>query len=274
MRPSSAAGLFLLALAACQSSPSDAERLLTEGEALFYRALGGETELRDEAILTLEEGLALDPDDPRGSLMYGMALLSALAEDFDLRYANAVIPALEHAYEVNPDDARIPGWIGTVRVNTARVLGSEEQLAEAIDYMVDAADLWPDFNNFSLAIAFAPLPLDTPYPEMALERLDAIADCGARTDVCRNDVIPHNIEGSLMTYGDIHARLGHTEEARGFYTEALAQPSAATWRYRDHAQAILDSLDERIERFTNADPADDPLFFSAGETSCVGCHAP
>ncbi len=272
MRLSSA--LCLLAFVGCSSSPSEAERLLTEGEALFYRALGGEKELRDEAILTLEQGLALQPDDPRGSLMYGMALLSSLAEDFDLTHANAIIPALEHAYEVNPDDARIPGWIGTVRVNTARLLGTDEELQDAIDYMIEAADLWPDFNNFSLAISFAPLPLDTPYPQMALDRLDSIADCGARTDVCRNDVIPHNIEGSLMTYGDIHARMGNAEQARSYYQQALDYPGAATWQYRDHAQAILDSLDERIERFTNDNAADDPLFFSAGETSCVGCHAP
>lgn len=254
--------------------PPDAEALLAEGEALFYRALGGETELRREAIRTLERGLELEPDHPRGNLMYGMALLSALAEDMDFRYAAEVEPALEHAMAVNPDDRRIPGWLGTVRVAMAQVLGDEAALADAIAFMIEAADRWPDFNNFSLAIAFAPLPLDTPYPEMALERMNAIADCGARTDVCTNDNVPHNEEGSLMTFGDIHARLGHTEEARAYYQMAVDHPNAATWAYRDHAQAFLDAVDERVALFTNDDPSDDPRFFSAGETSCVGCHAP
>lgn len=254
--------------------PPDPEAVLEEGEALFFRALAGEKELRGEAIATLEYGLTLAPDHPRGSLMYAMALLSALAEDEDFRVVGDVEPALLHAIEVNPDDARIPGWLGTVRVAMARVLGDEARLEAAIAYMIEAADRWPDFNNFSLAIAFAPLPLETPYPAMALERLDAIADCGARTDVCTNDNVPHNEEGSLMTFGDIHARLGNVEEARRYYTLAVEHPNAASWAYRPQAQTFLDEVDERVARFTNADPMDDPRFFSAGETSCVGCHAP
>jgi tetratricopeptide (TPR) repeat protein len=254
--------------------PPDAEALLAEGEALFYRALGGEKEQRRAAIRTLARGLALEPDHPRGSLMYGMALLSAIAEDNDLRYAADAIPALEHAMAVNPDDRRIPGWLGTVRVAMAQALGDEEALEEAIAFMVEAADRWPDFNNFSLAIAFAPLPLESGYPAMALERMNAIAGCGARTDVCTNASVPHNEEGSLMTFGDIHARLGDAEQARAYYRMAVEHPDAASWPYRDEAQAFLDAVDERVARFTNDDPSDDPRFFSAGETSCVGCHAP
>ena len=132
--------------------PPDPEAVLEEGEALFFRVLAGEKELRGEAIATLEYGLTLAPDHPRGSLMYAMALLSALAEAEDFRVVGDVEPALLHAIEVNPDDARIPGWLGTVRVAMARVLGDEARLEAAIAYMIEAADRWPDFNNFSLAI--------------------------------------------------------------------------------------------------------------------------
>ncbi len=248
--------------------------LIAEGEALFWRALSGEVELRRTAIATLAQGLALEPDHPRGTLIYAMAVLSAIAEDMDFRYAGDLEPAFVRAIEANPDDPRIPGWYGTVRVAMARALGDEAALAEAIDAMIEAADRWPDFNNFSLAIAFIGLPLDTPYPAMALERLEAIADCGERTDVCRNDNVPHNVEGSLMTFGDVHARLGDVERARSYYTLALEQPTAASWAYREDAQAFLDAVDERAALWANDDPADDPRLFSAGRTSCVGCHAP
>lgn len=252
----------------------DAEALIAEGEALLWRALAGETSIRRQAIRTLERGLALSPDHPRGSLMYGMALLSAIAEDFDVTYLDRAEAAMLHAIEVNPDDPRIPGWLGTLRVASANVLGTEQELTEAADYMIAAADEWPDFNNFSLAVAFIPLSHDTPYPQMALDRLLAIEDCGMRTDVCTNDNIPHNEEGSMMTFGDAYARLGHVEEARTYYGLALASPTASTWAYREQAQEILDGVEDRAARWTNDDPSDDPTPFSAGPTSCVGCHAP
>ncbi len=278
--------LALLALTACEGPPTadggpsdagpppDAEALLAEGEALFFRALAGETDQRRAAIRTLERGLAVAPDHPRGSLMYAMALLSAIAEDQDFRYAGDVEPALLHAMEVNPDDRRIVGWLGTVRVAMASAFGDPARLDAATAFMIDAADAWPDFNNFSLAIAFLPLPLDTPYPQMAVDRLLAIQDCAERTDVCRNDNVPHNVEGSLVTFGDAYARIGDVDEARRYYTLAVESPGAATWPYRADAQAVLDGLDDRVARWTNADPADDPTPFSAGATSCVGCHAP
>jgi len=249
--------------------------LLDEAEALMWRALGGDTSVRAEAIATFEEGLAVLPDDPRGSLLYGMTLLSAAAEDNDIAAALAAGPALEHAIAVNPDDRRIPGWLGTIKVGVARFTGDEATLQGAIDFMIAAADAYPEFNNVSLAIALSHLPLDTPYPTMAKERLLAIVDCAQTVDVCRNNPrAPHNTEGSLMLFGDVHARLGETANARAYYEAALASPGAATWDYAGDAQAIVDDLDGRVARYLDADASNDPLFFAEGRTSCVGCHAP
>ncbi|MCC6624203.1 MAG: hypothetical protein IT385_23330 [Deltaproteobacteria bacterium] len=302
-------GLFVCALSACgddtstadtddtstpdaaaDSSPADSSTadladvdpevaagraLLDEAEALMWRALGGEVALRADALATFEAGLAALPDDPRGSLLYGMTLLSAIAEDNDIASALKAGPALEHAIAVNPDDRRIPGWLGTIKVGLARFTGDEQTLAEAIDFMLEAADLYPEFNNVSLAIAFAKLPLDTGYPTMAKERLLAIVDCVETLDVCQNNArAPHNNEGSLMLFGDVHARLGETDAARAYYDAALASPDAATWDYADEARAVRDALDARVALYLDADPANDPLFFAEGRTSCVGCHAP
>jgi len=227
--------------------------LLAEGEALMWRALAGEVTLRQDAITTLEAGLALAPDDPRGTLVYGMTLLSAIAEDNDIASALKAGPALEHAIATNPDDRRIPGWLGTIKVALARFTGDEATLAAAIDYMLAAADLYPEFNNVSLAIV----------------------DCVDSHDVCRNNArAPHNNEGSLMLFGDVHARLGEVEAARTYYDAALASPDAATWDYADQARAVRDALEARITLYLDADPANDPPFFAEGSTSCVGCHAP
>jgi tetratricopeptide (TPR) repeat protein len=271
-----AAALWVLPTAAgcgSETPKTEGELLLEEGEALYFRALGGETELRGEAIAALEEGMLLEPEHGRGSLMYAMALLSALAEDLDFSVLTQVEPAFERAVELNPDDLRIPGWLGTVQVRTAMALGNQEALDAAIEAMIEAADAYPEFNNFSLALAFARLPRSTPYPQMALDRLEAILDCGDSHDVCRNtERVPHNVEGSLMTFGDVHARLGHLEEARAYYEAALSTPDAARWAHRGTAEGYLEDLPDRVARMSDDDPDDDPPWFSEGETSCVGCH--
>jgi hypothetical protein len=252
-----------------------ARALTAEGEALFFRAMAGELTLRKTAIDKLAAGLALDPEQARGQLVYGMALLSAVAEDGDLFSALKAGPALEKAMQLAPEDLRIPGWLGTIKVGTARALNQPEALDDAIAFMIAATDAYPEFNSVSLAIALSHLPLDTIYPQMAIDRLVGTADCAANLDVCKNTAkVPHNNEGALMLFGDVYARIGDAENARHFYTLALTSPDAATWKYAPQAQAVLDDLDHRIDLYLDADPANDPLFFAEGRVACVGCHAP
>lgn len=40
-----------------------------------------------------------------------------------------------------PDDLRIPGWLGTVKVGAARALNTG--VAEAVAFMIEAADAFP-----------------------------------------------------------------------------------------------------------------------------------
>lgn len=258
---------------ATDASDSPAQPLLSEAEALFFRALAGETELRGQAIETYEAGLALDPEHARGQLMYGMALLSAVVEDGDVFAALEAEPALVKAMELAPEDLRIPGWLATVRVGTARALG--RGVDEAVAFMIEAADAYPEFNNVSLAIAFGRFPLDTPYPQMAIDRLVAIADCTVDFAVCRNtERVPHNNEGALMLFGDLYARVGDADSARTYYELALASPDSASWAYAGEARAVLADLDGRIARYLDDDPANDPPFMAEGPIACVSCHAP
>lgn len=246
---------------------------LADAEALFQRVLRGEIGLRKQAIAAFEAALADHPDDARGQLLYGMALLSAVAEDGDFTAALKAQPALEKAAALAPNDLRIPGWIGTVKVGAARTLGIGVE--DAVDYMIAAADAFPEFNNVSLAIAFGRFPLDTPYPQMAIDRLVSTASCVDDLDVCRNTTrVPHNFEGALMLFGDVYARVGNKAEAERYYGMALASPDAATWAYRDEAQAVLSDLDGRIARYLDTNPFNDPPFFAEGAVACVACHAP
>ncbi len=269
-----AASFFALPLALFLScaEPDPAEVRLAEGEALLTRALGGEVELRRDAIRLLKEATELDADHPRAHLMYGMALLSALAEETDLRAALRVEAVLTRAIELAPDDLRIPGWLAIYRVRFSQMIGTEEAKQAAIDEMIAAADLYPDFNNFSLAISFIGLPLDTPYPAMAVERMEAILDCGDRVDVCRNTaLVPFNIQGSMATLGDMYARVGDREHALAAYDLALERDGGEDWLFRDIVEARKTDIDERIAAYLDDDPID-PMTFAEGATACVGCH--
>lgn len=243
---------------------------------LCYEALHGDVGKRGDALDALEAATELYPDNARAFLFLGMCRLSAVAEDSNLLVATEVLPALERAYELAPDDRRIPGWIGTVKVRMATIplLGSPEAEAEAIEYMIAAADLYPEFNNVSLAIAFASgFGNDTPYPQMALERLESITACVATDPTCVNGPnAPHNESGSMMLYGDVYAKVGDLENARHFYEAALTANGADTWPYRAEAIAMASDVEGRVARFTDGSSLNDPTFFVLGEQSCRGCH--
>ncbi|MFO0613002.1 MAG: hypothetical protein U0414_10460 [Polyangiaceae bacterium] len=241
--------------------------------AACYATLHGDVSGRADALAKLEAATTNHPDNGRAHLFFGMCSLAALAEDGDLGALADIEPALSRAIELMPEDRRIPGWLATVRVQTARILGDTAKIEQATAEMIAAADLYPEFNNVSLAIAFAGFPLDTPYPAMAVKRLEAIASCGDVDEKCRdNAAAPHNVPGSSMLFGDVYARVGDKARASTFYSAALASPSAATWGLKDAAKASLDGLDQRVAAWTDADATNDPEFFLAGKRTCTACH--
>lgn len=246
---------------------------VAEAIAACYETLHGDVSGRDAALAALQQATEQYPDNGRAHLFLGMCSLAALAEDGDLGALGSIEPALERAVELMPDDLRIPGWLATVRVQTARLLGTEAEVQAAVDEMIAAADLYPAFNNVSLAIAFAGFPLETGYPQMAVDRLVAIQDCGEVDEKCRdNEAAPHNVPGSAMLFGDVHARVGDAEQAAIYYGLALEADSAATWPFAADAQSMLDGLDARVAAWTDLDDTNDPEFFVSGLRTCTGCH--
>lgn len=241
--------------------------------ATCYEALHGDTSKRAAGIAALEQATMAHPDNGRAFLFLGMCSLSALAEDNDLTALAKIEPALTKAIQLLPDDRRIPGWLATVRVQKARIAGTQAEVDAAVAEMIAAADLYPEFNNVSLAIAFAGFPLSTPYPQMAAQRLEAIKNCGQTDPKCGDEPqAPHNVPGSGMLFGDIYARVGDKAKALSYYQAALAAPSATGWGYAPDAQAMSSGIDARIADWTDADTTNDPAFFLSGKRTCTGCH--
>lgn len=240
---------------------------------LCYEALQGDVSKRQAGLDALKQATIDYPDAGRGFLFLGMCSLAAAAEDGQVDAFFEVEPALERAIELLPDDHRIPGWLGTVRVQGAIVFNDPVALESAIEEMIAAADLYPEFNNLSLALAFSQLPLDTPYPQMAVDRMEAIRDCGETDERCRdNEAAPHNVPASVMLFGDLYARIGDEATARDYYEQASMQESSSTWPFLADAEAMLEELPSRVAAWTDADPDNDPAFFISGVRTCRGCH--
>src|SRR5579883_2141381 len=126
--------------------------LLCPVAARLYDVLGGDVANRESVIADLKAVTLAEPQDGRAFLLYGMAMLSALAEDNDANYVAEVDPALQTGKTLLPDDERIPGWIGILHVQLAVVLNGPDttnpMVKAAIDELTMAADLYPDFNDF------------------------------------------------------------------------------------------------------------------------------
>lgn len=243
-------------------------------EAQFTRALRGEVAMRDRAIRALRAVTEAEPTNGRAFLLYGMAQLSALAEDSSVRYLNTIEPALVRARELLPEDRRIPGWIAVLHVQLAVNGGTEEARRAALAEMTAATDAYPDFNTFNFMLMSPLFDLASGIPMECIRRANSISDCSVRDVRCQNTaLVPHNVEGALATFGDLHARVGDRERALSYYRQALASPDASGWGYRSIVQGYIDGIDARIAGFA-AGGTGRPQFFSEGRTSCVGCHAP
>ena len=109
--------------------------------------------------------------------------------------------------------------------------------------------------------------LDVTFPEVAPPVRHA-------AEICFNDgMAPHNLEGTFILFGDIYAKGGRNESARGYYTSALgsARPAAGI-RASSLRCAIASTTRGASRAAQDDDPSNDPLFVGAGGGPCAYCH--
>lgn len=265
------AGLALGAWWWLRIPPRDAS--LPEARAIATRVLNGETALRGRALSSLAGAVERDPDDPEAHLWLGLTSFHALVDTGELRYAIHTERHLERAAALDPGDGSTEGWRAFFAYQKARSRG--EDLAAPRAALLEAGRRDPGFTSFLVAVALAPMPLESGYPQRVLPPLEAIEDCGDGTShTCRTGpLFPHGAEGYHATVGDLHVRLGDVEAGRASYARALAVPSAPDWPYREAFLRWVDGAEERARRSTDDDPADDPpVFFATDERACAACH--
>jgi len=242
--------------------------------ALFTRVLHGERELEGHALGSLAGAMERSPEDGRAALWFGLANMHGFLRARELPFAIRASRALDRAVELAPEDTSAAGWRAFWRYQAGRTRGQE--LGPLREELLAASERDPRFTPFLAAVALAPMPLASGYPERVLGPLERISDCGDGTShSCRTGpLFPHGAEGYHATLGDLRVRLGDVAGARTDYARALEMPSAASWPYRAEFEAWTAGAEERARLLTNDVDADDPtIFFASGERACAGCHA-
>ena len=196
----------------------------------------------------------------------------------------------EQAHRLAPEDHRILGWLGSVRLPLGTIRGDEALRAEGDRLLREAVRRHPRFNHFTSAFVRASLPANDPRFQEALEQMwRNVEECsGVRSDekhgaevdvyelaksadpVCVNgEKAPHNFEGFVLVLGDMLMKAGKEEQALATYERAKLAPTYAAWPYREVLESRVQNAPATTQKIRNGEAA--PMVQGSGY-SCAVCH--
>jgi hypothetical protein len=244
------------------------------------------------------------PEDPELALTLGLVHLWGAAEvgriggdaGREATHALEALTRLEHARTVAPDDARIDGFIGAVRMRIGLETGNADLVARGLAEIAAGAARHPEFNEFVLLLVLSRLPRDDARfagafaatrrtmeacnlpvteetPSLALDR-QPVGITGPDRVCWNGPRALHNFEGTWLFVGDLYVKGGRPDLARALYANARTFPeSFATWGFHELLDERIERADEHAARFADADPANDPEMVADSPVQCAVCHA-
>ncbi len=279
--------------------------LSQQAKQTFWDSLHGDRYNRlPEALRLLTAAYLENPRNQEISLLLAHAHLWKIAERFrepelDPRITDHAILAERYfteAHRLNPEDHRIPGWLGGVKLALGQIHQDERLTREGYFMLHDAIRLFPEFNYFSAGYVMSSRPRDDDKFQEALDdmwkNLDLCA--GERIDrenpdyrkfmtqettsgpkrVCWNSwIAPHNFEGFFLNMGDMLVKQGNVDRARKIYETAKLSKSYASWQYKSVLEARLAQAEQRAQQFKAVDPKQQPETMFNSSHSCTACHA-
>lgn len=268
--------------AAPDRSTPTAPTAVRAARELFFEALQRDPTRRPEAIAALSAVIAANPDDGRSTLLLGAAHLWAAADlaTPDSEAANHLATSIRHfdrAAELLPIDDRIASWQWSARGFLARREGRAADVAAAIAGLRPHAESDPCFHSVAYGMLAWHEPTDSEAFTSAVALASRAFDCGRDGGSAGSNGPrwPYSVQGFLVGHADLLTRAGDADGAEAALLVAAAHADTATWPHRALIDERLDALKERITRFSDSDPANDPRFAWADRSSdsCVLCHA-
>jgi hypothetical protein len=296
------AAIYLAPEKAAEESDTDLARRAKEGFwSNFFEARYEEL---PQILFLLTAAYLENPRDPKISLLLAHAHFWKLAErsrEPELKpgitdHAILAERYFEEAYRLAPNDHRIPGWLGGLKLALGNIHKDERLTRTGYFMLQDAKDFYPEFNHFSASYAMSGVaPTHDRFPEV-VEDIWANSDlcAGERIDrrnadysrymsrettegsmrVCWNGALaPHNFEGFVLHMGDVLVKNGQPDVAKSVYRGAKLSKGYETWRYRSVLEERIAKADERARLFQSKDPKQHPEIMLNSSYACTACHA-
>lgn len=220
-------------------------------------------EIVRSAKFYLDRARQLDPSN-RAALGFGTSIewvLGILENDPDL-----VEASYQKLLDNTEQDPRfhgfIQGWVMSAMLPT-----DDPRYPEAIDGY---------FATFDSCAGFAVPRNNISLPTFAL---NALADMARTQDSgCYNsDMVPHNIEATMLGLGDALLKNGQIDQARSAYRSIRSLPSYETWDFKDVLETRLANLETLSAKF-QADTGrimgvQEPAMTFQSNHACTSCHA-
>lgn len=266
----------------CGEKPSvgsNASDLAARGQSAFYDTLFGVADRNVEAVALLEAAVAQDANDGRSQLLLGMLHMLRFGRNLTDPYSASDVlrqeiskaqDALDAAVPLLPDDRRVPGFRAAATYSHGVVTHDDALVAVGLRQLREAITLFPEFNTFALIGAVGPVvPASDPLYQEVMQyvgnRVATSCTPFTRPAICGNaGAAAHNVEGSLVLFGDLFAKAGNASQAETYYRLALASfpTTGGSWRFRRLAEDRMKTVAQRVALYQDNDPSNDPRFWA------------
>ncbi|HJQ83854.1 MAG TPA: hypothetical protein VKA21_07260 [Candidatus Binatia bacterium] len=268
------------------------------GEAGFWEVLSGEDDsdaTEDATIRRLEKAARRDAKDGRSRFLLAMLHLYRFAQqvtDFrapseaaraEIRTANGwfakALPLLWNE-SAGAGDSRVPGFAAAAKYAQGVVDGDPTLRDAGLADLERAVAVNAFFNVFDyIPVVQIAAPGDPLFQQAFSkvtsyltdpETLGCVAD---QPEICFNaGFAPHNIQGSLILFGDVYAKGGVLADAQRWYRLASFFPDTRTWRFKAISDDRVANAAARVALYQDGDPSNDPPVIGMGPEACAVCH--
>lgn len=256
-----------------------------------------------EGLYLLTAAYLETPRDPQIALLLAHAHLWKVSERFrepeqSPRITDHLILAEKYfaeARRLHPEDHRILGWLGGVKLALGRIHQDERLTREGYFMLQDAIRLFPEFNYFSAGYVMSGLPTDDERFQEGVEDMWKTLDvCAGETIARRNPdysrfmaletttgpkrvcwnsrIAPHNFESFFLNMGDMLVKNGEVDTAKKIYQIAKLSKDYPSWKYRSILEERIVKAEERAHRFKETDPGKHPEIMFGSSYACMACH--
>lgn len=203
------------------------------------------------------------------------------------------------AYQLNPNDKRVLGFLADAEMAYAGITQSQELLQQGYAKGLESISAWPQFNKFTIGIPFTAFPAQSPQFIQALDwQWTTLEDCyTASVDrsnpaiealisqdlsghnlgkkrACYNSwIAPHNIEGYFLNMGDMIVKTGDAVTAQKIYGLVKASPNYKSWPFKEVLEKRIQNAERNTRIFNdNTQQGVDNVIIGNSGYNCSSCH--